>query len=106
MHASIWRFAGVPDELLRRYDAMVAEIPRANLLLHFRGGRRTFPYVSASQILSGRLAAGSLRDKIHNPFDWTCNCDASCWCRTSRLGRAVMWYVPPRFHRFPPKSKT
>jgi hypothetical protein len=33
MHASIWRFAGDPEELLRRYDAMIAEIPRASLHL-------------------------------------------------------------------------
>jgi hypothetical protein len=34
MHASIWKFVGNPDELLPRYDAMVAEIPVANLRLH------------------------------------------------------------------------
>lgn len=34
MHASIWKFDGDPDELLARYDAMVAEIPPANLKLH------------------------------------------------------------------------
>ena len=34
MHASIWRFRGDPDQLLRSYDAMVAEIPRANMKLH------------------------------------------------------------------------
>jgi hypothetical protein len=34
MHASLWRFTGDPDDLLRRYDAMVAEIPNANMLLH------------------------------------------------------------------------
>lgn len=34
MHASIWRFAGDPDDLLRRYDAMIAEIPASNLRLH------------------------------------------------------------------------
>lgn len=34
MHASIWTFAGDPDELLRRYDAMVAEIPRESMRLH------------------------------------------------------------------------
>jgi hypothetical protein len=34
MHASIWRFAGDPDELLRRYDAMAAEIPPASMRLH------------------------------------------------------------------------
>ena len=34
MHASIWKFTGDPDELLRRYDAMVAEIPSGNMRLH------------------------------------------------------------------------
>ena len=34
MHASIWRFSGDPDELLARYDAMVAEIPAASMRLH------------------------------------------------------------------------
>jgi hypothetical protein len=34
MHASIWRFAGDPEELLHRYDAMVAEIPAASMRLH------------------------------------------------------------------------
>jgi len=54
-----------PDARSLRVGAASAPLDRrANLLLHFRGGRRTFPYVSASQILSGRLAAGSLRDKI------------------------------------------
>jgi len=45
----------------------------------------------------------SLRQKIHNPFNWVCNCDPSCWCNTTRWGRALMWYIPPRPHRFPPK---
>jgi hypothetical protein len=48
--------------------------------------------------------ARTLREKIHNPFDWTCNCDPTCWCNTTRWGRALMWYIPPRFHRFPPKE--
>lgn len=34
MHASIWTFRGDPEELLRSYDAMLAEIPRANRRLH------------------------------------------------------------------------
>ena len=34
MHASVWRFRGDPDDLLRRYDAMVAEIPPASMRLH------------------------------------------------------------------------
>jgi hypothetical protein len=34
MHASIWKFAGDPNDLLRRYDAMLADIPTANMRLH------------------------------------------------------------------------
>jgi hypothetical protein len=34
VHASIWEFCGEPDELLRRYDAMVAAIPPASMRLH------------------------------------------------------------------------
>jgi hypothetical protein len=34
MHASIWWFVGDPVDLLRRYDAMTAEIPGENLRLH------------------------------------------------------------------------
>lgn len=34
MYASIWKFDGDPDDLARRYDAMVAEIPRTNMKLH------------------------------------------------------------------------
>jgi hypothetical protein len=34
MHASLSRFSGDPDDLLRRYDAMVAEIPPASMRVH------------------------------------------------------------------------
>jgi hypothetical protein len=34
VHASLWRFRGDPDELARRYEAMLAEIPAANMRLH------------------------------------------------------------------------
>ena len=34
VHASIWRFAGDPDGLLRSYDAMLADIPSASMRLH------------------------------------------------------------------------
>jgi hypothetical protein len=34
MHASIWKFKGDPDELLPRYDAMVASLPAAQMRLH------------------------------------------------------------------------
>jgi hypothetical protein len=34
MHGSVWRFAGDPDDLERRYLAMLAEIPESNHTLH------------------------------------------------------------------------
>ena len=34
MHGSIWHFSGDPEELLRSYDAMLAEIPSASMRLH------------------------------------------------------------------------
>ena len=34
MHASICTFRGDPDDLLARYDAMVADIPPASMRLH------------------------------------------------------------------------
>ncbi len=34
MHASISHFAGDPDELVRRYDAMLADVPAENMKLH------------------------------------------------------------------------
>jgi hypothetical protein len=34
MHASIWMFTGEPDELVRRYEAMLADVPSASMRLH------------------------------------------------------------------------
>jgi hypothetical protein len=44
-----------------------------------------------------------LREVVRNPLGWACNCTPTCWCR-SRWGYWLMFYVPPRFHRFPPKQ--
>ena len=37
---------------------------KSNMRLRYRGPRRTFPYVSAADVLSGEVAAGAFRDKI------------------------------------------
>lgn len=34
VHASIWKFSGDPNDLLRRYDAMILEVLAANMRLH------------------------------------------------------------------------
>jgi hypothetical protein len=36
--------------------------------------------------------------RIHNPMNLTCGCPNDCWCKTSRLGRLVRWYVPNEYH--------
>jgi adenylate cyclase len=37
---------------------------KANLLVRFRGSKRTFPYLSAADVLDGRIDPGALRDKV------------------------------------------
>ncbi len=37
---------------------------RSNLLLRYRGEKRAFPYISAADVLSGRLAPDAFKDKI------------------------------------------
>ena len=37
---------------------------RANALVRYRGPKQTFPYVSAADVMSGRVPDGTLRDKI------------------------------------------
>jgi CHASE2 domain-containing sensor protein len=37
---------------------------KSNLLPRFRGKKKTFPYVSAADVLNGRVRTGALRDKI------------------------------------------
>ena len=34
MHASIWKITGETEDLLRRYDCMVADIPIENMRMH------------------------------------------------------------------------
>jgi adenylate cyclase len=46
-------------------DTLVVPVDgRANALLRFRGQKQTFPYVSAADVMSGRVPAGTLQDKI------------------------------------------
>jgi hypothetical protein len=34
MYGTIWRFAGDPDDLLRGYEAMLADIPTQSMVAH------------------------------------------------------------------------
>ena len=56
--------ASVNAATLSLGDLAIPVDGRGNLLLGFRGKKRTFPYVSAADVLSGTIPAGALRDKI------------------------------------------
>ena len=38
----------------------------------------------------------TLLQRIHNPHNRHCGCDADCWCRRTALGRAVKWWFSGR----------
>ena len=58
------RIANVNNASLMVGDRVVPVDGRANALLRYRGEKQTFPYVSAADVMSGRVAAGTLQDKI------------------------------------------
>jgi adenylate cyclase len=45
-------------------DRIVPLDGKSNLLLRYRGKKRTFPYISAADVLSGQVPIGTLRDKL------------------------------------------
>jgi hypothetical protein len=42
--------------------------------------------------------------RLHNPGNRACSCLPSCWCQRTKIGYAVRWYMPARFHRLPTPS--
>ena len=58
------RIANVNTASLIVGDHVVPVDGRANALLRYRGKKQTFPYVSAADVMSGRVAPGTLQDKI------------------------------------------
>ena len=45
-------------------DHVVPLDARANALLRYRGRKQTFPYISAADVMGGKVPAGTLQDKI------------------------------------------
>ena len=58
------RIANVNAAALTIDDRTVPVDGRANLLLRYRGKKRTFPYFSAADVLAQQIPAGALRGKI------------------------------------------
>jgi len=60
----VLRTSGDRIESLALGDLVLPLDPRGGLLLHFRGAKRTFPYISAADVLGDQLPEGSFRDRI------------------------------------------
>jgi hypothetical protein len=58
------RIANVNASVLTIDNRTVQVDGRSNLLLRYRGKKRTFPYFSAADVLTDQVPAGALRDKI------------------------------------------
>jgi CHASE2 domain-containing sensor protein len=54
----------INSSLLMLDDGIVPVDGRSNLLLRYRGKKRTFPYLSAADVLSGQVPEAAVRDKI------------------------------------------
>ena len=63
-HDLVMRISNVNNASLIVGDHVVPVDGRANALVRYRGGKQTFPYVSAADVMSGRVPAGTLQDKI------------------------------------------
>ncbi len=78
--------------------------PRQAVLRSCQGASRTTRSVGESPNIL-RPMRRSLLQRIHNPGNWRCGCDPTCWCKRSRVGYAFRWYVPGRFHRIGSKRR-
>jgi adenylate cyclase len=60
----VLRISNVNNASLIVGDHPVPVDGRANALVRYRGGKQTFPYVSAADVMNGRVPEGTLQDKI------------------------------------------
>jgi hypothetical protein len=43
----------------------------------------------------------SLLARLQNPGNNACACLPSCWCQRTKIGYALRWYTPGRWHDLP-----
>ena len=43
--------------------------------------------------------------RLQNPGNRACACLPDCWCKRTRIGYALRWYTPGRWHRLPDPSR-
>jgi hypothetical protein len=89
----------------RRRGFLHARLPSGEPV-RVRLGRFSDPAELRERIVVAEVQGSSkprrLLARLHNPGGDVCACLPECWCKRSRLGYAVRWYVPARWHRLPP----
>ena len=60
----VLRTTGSGTVSLALEDIIVPLDPKGGVLLHFRGQKQTFPYISAADVLEDRVTEGKFRDRI------------------------------------------
>jgi adenylate cyclase len=60
----VLKMSPVGIESIRFNDMVIPTDAKGQLLINYRGGMRTFEYISASDVLNRKLAPGSLRGRI------------------------------------------
>jgi adenylate cyclase len=60
---ALW-ISTINSSLLMLDDGIVPIDGKSNLLLRYRGKKRTFPYVSAADVFNGNVSDSAIRDKI------------------------------------------
>ena len=63
-HDAVLRVINVNAASLQLDSRSVPLDGKSNMLLRYRGPRRTFPYVSAADVLSGQVKPGTFKDQI------------------------------------------
>jgi hypothetical protein len=62
------------------------------------------PRPRSGQRSSGGSAGRGRLTWLHKPDDWLCACLPDCWCKQTKVGYALRWYTPGRWHRLPDPS--
>jgi hypothetical protein len=78
-----------PDLRDALLDALELVEPSAGLVQLRAALEQSAPTEPKRRRVSGRL---------HNPRRRQCECLSHCWCKRTRWGQALRWYVPSRYH--------
>jgi hypothetical protein len=97
------RYEGLASEGADRFF-LLARLPSGERV-RVQLGRLSGPELRRLIVVDPKAAGGHAPRgwlaRLHNPGNRECACVPECWCRRSRLGYLLRWYVPSRWHRLP-----